>query len=76
MNKVLGTKVTIGDYINVKNLCKEFRIKVSDFLRSAIYNEIQRLKSLSEEERKQEIDDNVQWNLSKYHMHQAWKQQE
>lgn len=75
MNRVLGTKVTIGDYINVKNICKEFRIKVSDFLRSAIYNEIQRLKNLSEEEKKQEINSNVQWGLSMYRMNQARRQQ-
>lgn len=75
MDRVLSTKVTLGDYMNVKNICKEFRIKVSDFLRSAIYNEIQRLKNLSEEERRAEINDNVQWNITRYLMKQARNQQ-
>lgn len=75
MDKTISTRITIGDFLNVKKVCKVFKINISDFLRSAIYNEIQRLKNLSEEEKKAEINDNVQWNVAKYRMNQARRQQ-
>ena len=74
MDKVLSTKATHRDYFNVKNICKEFRMNTSTFLRGAIYHEIERLKSLSEEEKIEKINDNITWNRTKHNMKQSKKQ--
>lgn len=73
MDKVLSAKVTHRDYFNVKNICKEFRINKSEFIRNAIYFELDRLRNLSKEERIQEISDNVIWNCSKHEMSESGK---
>lgn len=73
MDKVLSAKVTHRDYFNVKNICKEFRINVSGFMRNAIYYELDRLKNLTKEEKLEEINDNVQWNNTKKSIQEAWR---
>lgn len=73
MNKPVSTRITYPDFYTLKGLCKEFRISVSDLIRKAIYSEVMRLRNLSDEERMDEINDNVHWNNTKYSIQEAWK---
>jgi len=64
----IACRVSWNDFKRLQQLCKEFRISTSEFLRKALYIEMERLKNLSDEDRIAEIDDNVDWNRSKYLM--------
>jgi hypothetical protein len=66
--KTIGARVTGRDYSKIQFYLKEFRLNISDFIRKSVIHEIQRLKSLTPEEKKEEINDNVEWNRSKYFM--------
>lgn len=64
----IACRISWHDFRRLQQLCKEFRISTSEFLRKAICLEMERLLNLSDEERINEIDDNVDWNRSKYLM--------
>ena len=63
--KPISARVTGRDYLKISHYLKEFRISLSDFIRRAVAYEFKRLESLSQEEKIQEINDNVEWNRAK-----------
>ena len=66
--KPISARVTGRDFSRIQYYLREFRLSISDFIRKAVIHEIKRLKSLSPEEKMDEINDNVEWNRSRYSM--------
>ena len=64
--KPISARVTVHDYRVICQILKEFRLFISDFIRKAVLHEIRRMRSLSPEEKMEEINDNVEWNRTTY----------
>ncbi len=66
--KPISARVTEHDHVVIEGIVKEFHITNSELIRNAVLREIRRLKSLTPEEKKAEINENLEWERSKKSM--------